>query len=701
MTTKHLSLHRASAANTITLINSLCQPIQLGNEVGKGGEGRVYEVTGYPSLVAKLYHQTPLASDHVAKLEAMVACGTPELEAISAWPHSVLYDPQRRLPRGILMPRIAESRHLHELYGTYNRRRHFPDVRWHHLLLAARNVAAAFDTMHAARIVVGDVNQGNLMVDAQMCVRFIDCDSFQIQSNGRIFHCPVGTPHFTPPELQSTKLRDVTRTPDHDRFGMAILIFHLLFVGRHPFAGRFRRPQELTIERAIAERRFAFSANKTATLVDPPPASLLLSDLPEPLAELFELAFRDRGEGLGRPTASRWCERLEAVLRQRKACTFDPCHVFYDRLTQCPWCRIEDEGGPAFFVAGGATSIISQDRLEVFDRKIRELQLPSFPDLAPRRLAIPTALSLKSPDSKPKVSRGDVAAIVMAVSVILCLLSPTSWHLLLSGMIGLLAGGSVLLFSQQAKHRRKQVTELNHRLVHVQGRLIQLAQAITAGHRKLKLEFDNAVDEFNVECEHYRADKTNLADVLVFQRVGQKNHFLAQHSIQDGFASTYRLSTSMVSMLQSFGVDSALDVNKLNLSAIPMMSPSLKMELLRWRDEVEATFVYRPEHGVTLNDAKTADEVAVRRFKASQARKVLMGAKQLQAMVDVARYELQRALAEFDDLASRGRDIAVKLCDFQSGRRPLERWLNDSMATILAPVIGAPLVGCALYWMFG
>jgi DNA-binding helix-hairpin-helix protein with protein kinase domain len=96
----------------------------------------------------------------------------------------------------------------------------------------------------------------------------------------------VGTPHFTPPELQAKRLRDEPRTPEQDRFGMAVLMFHLLFVGRHPFAGRFYGTHELTIERAIAERRFAFSANRTETLVEPPPASLLLGDVPPPLADL-------------------------------------------------------------------------------------------------------------------------------------------------------------------------------------------------------------------------------------------------------------------------------------------------------------------------------------------------------------------------------------------------------------------------------
>jgi len=32
---------------------------QLGRELGRGGEGSVYEVIGWPAQVAKIYHQLP------------------------------------------------------------------------------------------------------------------------------------------------------------------------------------------------------------------------------------------------------------------------------------------------------------------------------------------------------------------------------------------------------------------------------------------------------------------------------------------------------------------------------------------------------------------------------------------------------------------------------------------------------------------
>jgi DNA-binding helix-hairpin-helix protein with protein kinase domain len=225
-----MTIKRSSSlpAAPIVLLDSISRPVNLGNQIGRGGEGIVYEVDGEPSLVAKVYHKKPLPDDQVAKLQAMVACWSSPLETIAAWPRSLLYDPLSRKPCGILMTKMDVARPLHELYGTTNRRRHFPEAGWHHMVLAARNTAAAFQTLHSANILVGDVNQGNLLVDNGMCVRMIDCDSFQLTTGGRTFHCGVGTPHFTPPELQSQKLRDITRTPNHDRFGLAVLIFRLL-----------------------------------------------------------------------------------------------------------------------------------------------------------------------------------------------------------------------------------------------------------------------------------------------------------------------------------------------------------------------------------------------------------------------------------------------------------------------------------------
>ncbi len=688
-------------ANSPKLVDSRGVEIRLGDTIGKGGEGSVYAVESTAGLVAKLYHQRPLPADRLAKLQAMITRRTSALEAISAWPQELLHDPRSRDALGILMPNVSDSRTLHELYGTANRRRHFPDARWHHLILAGRNVAAAFESLHSAGIVVGDVNQGNLMVDKNMCVRFIDCDSFQIESNGHVFPCPVGTPHFTPPELQSQKLRDVRRTQDHDGFGLAIMIFHLLFVGRHPFAGRFHGAGELTIEKAIAEQRFAFSKNTRETQVSPPPASLLLTDLPPGLADLFEWAFRGREGNEGRPSAHLWVEQLEALIKQRRPCSFDQAHIYYNQLRDCPWCRIEDEGGPVFFVADGGVSTVSKGRLEELDRRIQLLEIPGFAELPPAKLAIPQVLKPKKRTALAKATASDVAATSMVAAASLCLLGIKWVAALAGGAVGSLAAGSYLIFSKSGRKRRAEGDKLQVQLQQIQTQLAKGAHVVHAKHQQRKSQFDQSVEDLKQAYEHYQAEESQLQDVLAIQRGSQFNRYLASHVIQDHVAQISGLTFSMVSMLESFGVESALDVDNLKLMGIPVLGPGLTLELMSWRERVAGGFKFKPEHGVSFEDAKQAGESALRRFKISQARKVLMGAKQLDAMAEVGLAETNRDLKKFNELADRGRHIANQLREFQSNRRGLERGLNSNPYVTATIAIAIPLVAWMLRMIFG
>src|SRR5205823_818445 len=134
---------------------------------------------------------------------------------------------------------------------------------------------------------------------------------------GKLFLCEVGVPQFTPPELQGKNFRGLKRTANHDRFGLALVIFHLLFMGRHPFAGRFSGYGDMPIERAIAEYRYAFSRRAAALEMAPPPQTLAIERVAPQLAPLFERAFtRGSEQPDARPTAGQWHAALAAQLQE-------------------------------------------------------------------------------------------------------------------------------------------------------------------------------------------------------------------------------------------------------------------------------------------------------------------------------------------------------------------------------------------------
>jgi len=235
----------------------------------------------------------------------------------------------------------------------------------------------------------------------------------------------------------------------------------------------------------------------------------------------------------------------------------------------------------------------------------------------------------------------------------------------------------------------------------LQQQLRQQSLSIEQWHRQQQDAYEATVEELRVERDHFRTKPMGLQNVIAYQREGQKNHFLGRHLLRDSVSAIRSLKAAIVPMLESYGVESALDVDHLKLVGVPGIKPGLIMDLMNWREQVETTFVFQPDHGVTLDQVDVADETTIRRFRVSQARRVLMGAKQLSALVDSRRYELERLLNDYDALAAEAHDISLQLRDFQSRRRRLEHWLNRSPVTTLAAAIGIPLVGLLLWLVFG
>lgn len=685
------------------LIDSTGRAFQISSELGRGGEGSVFAIPGNDSYVAKIYHKRPLSEDQTTKLQAMVALSSNDLNTISAWPRSLVYEGSKDRPCGIIMPRVSKARHLHELYGTLSRKQHFPNTAWHHMVLAARNTAAAFHSVQATGVVIGDVNQGNMMVDADMRVQLIDCDSFQINSGERLFHCPVGTPHFTPPELQSQLLREVVRSVNHDGFGLAILIFHLLFMGRHPFAGRYLGSGDMSIEKAIAERRFAFSKHKSETLVDPPPASLLLEDLPPSTGELFERAFRSDDEnGELRPTPEEWVRDLESIIKQRKQCPYDPMHVYFSALTECPWCRIEAFGGPSFFVEKAGASAITKDRLKALNKQVRAIVPPTFPDISPAQVALPNMPTLKQKEKRSKkLTVPDLLCGLMVVAAVIALLGPVSGYALLAGSVLAIALGGILIVDRESKLRRKTVDDFVEWLENGKSQLWRESQAILKKHEQQAENFKRSTDDLTQQVEDYQAEGKALVRVLLEHSDVKKDELLRGSLLRDNIAKVEGMTPSIVAVLESYGIESAYDIEKINLYGIPMISNTLVIELLSWREEVEHSLVVKPDHGVTAQELEVATELATQRYKASQARRVLMSASRLDSVAKTAEGAIRKELSVYEEKVSQWRDMGKQLRDYQSDRTALERNINSTITTILGAMIAIPALGALVWSIFG
>jgi DNA-binding helix-hairpin-helix protein with protein kinase domain len=232
-------------------------------------------------------------------------------------------------------------------------------------------------------------------------VRLIDCDSFQITAGGRFFPCDAGVPVFTPPELQDRGLTGVIRSENHDNFGLAVMIFLVLFMGRHPFDGRYLGEGDMPIERAIREHRFAYGAEHDFAAMEQPPGTPPLDIVSPPVAELFERAFAMSAAQDGRPSAVEWIDALETLAARLVECRVGIAHWYLAGLPECPWCRIEAATGVPSFPTGvpSVSATMPEATASLFDLQTFWQQVDSIEHPGP-------APNITAQAKKPRLSWG-------------------------------------------------------------------------------------------------------------------------------------------------------------------------------------------------------------------------------------------------------------------------------------------------------
>jgi DNA-binding helix-hairpin-helix protein with protein kinase domain len=399
------------------IVDTSGRVVRLGNELGRGGEGTVFQVASASQQAAKIYHE-PLNRERADKIRVMSSLLRDHpITRLTAWPIDLLLKRSGE-PIGFLLPKVSGT-DVHRLYSPKSRRTDFQSADWRFLIRTAANIARAFGAVHDAGCVIGDVNHGSILVAQNATVRLIDCDSFQLSSGGRRFLCDKGVETFTPPELQDRSFTGVIRTQNHDNFGLAVVIFLMLFMGRHPFAGCYLKQGEMPISRAIKESRFAYGVPRSDAHMERPPGSPPLSIAGDSLAMLFELAFSREMIRDGRPSASEWSAALHQLEQELTQCKSSSSHVYHGSSASCPWCQMEVATGIILF------PISIPDTLGIgFDINAlwREVEAVRHPGLAPSFNDITVQPSEQAKQVRAAdVSKNWVAGIVGAVMIAVAL----------------------------------------------------------------------------------------------------------------------------------------------------------------------------------------------------------------------------------------------------------------------------------------
>jgi DNA-binding helix-hairpin-helix protein with protein kinase domain len=626
------------------------EAVRLGRLIGSGAEGEVYEIQGRSDLVAKVYHEPP-PPEKAEKLVVLSGLGNERLFNLSAWPVSTLREAPDGQVVGFVMKKISQAEEVHALHSPKSRLQKFPDASWTFLIYVAANIARAVAAIHEHGLVIGDVNPKNILVTRKATVYLLDVDSFQVSVEGKTYRCEGGFPEYTPPELQGVAFREIDRAQEHDCFGLAVVIFQLLFIGRHPFSGRYLGDGEMPLERAIREFRFAYGVDAESRKMRQPPGTLALDSMPSLFVGLFSRAFLSTD----RPRPREWVEPLDELAKALKKCDSHSGHYYYRELRDCPWCGIESHARVRLFnlLFPGDGSRRGHFRLDEAWEEIESVERPAAQLIlwdniltAPEPSAEVAAFAA---DKESRLTRALLFSTIAGLAMALFLPFPLNLiMLILAGLVACAIAKTDphLLEDTQARQRRAEEAA-----------------------RRLQQQYDRESEDerWRAKRDELRNQKEtyeNLAQIRQFKlqqleaeaRKCQLEEFLDQFEISD--AEIKGIVSPIKAALLSHGVETAADLTE-EVSQIPSVGRSHAERLLEWRRNLEQRFGFDPARGVSPEACfKTEREVDALRFRleselsggAQYLRRVKQEIenrrKKLQPLLTRAREEL--ALAEKD-----------------------------------------------------
>jgi hypothetical protein len=306
--------------------------------LGQGGEAEVYDLgdgrvlkwwkppdhpdfAGAPDAQAAAAHRL---AERPAKLQRLPGNLPPEVVAPCGF---ALAGRRSGDVVGYVMPKVC-GEPLHS-YGEPRWRRDHP-VDGADAVAALLALHDAIARLHAARVVIGDCNDLNVLIDGRR-VHLIDVDSYQFAG----YTCPMFSERFVDPRLCDGALAPVRpHDPDSDWFAFAVMVFRTLF-GVSPWGGVTRR---CSGAQRVVQRITVYAGD-----VIYPRAARPLAIVPDELGDAFRAIFeRDQRGAFPRALLER--------LRLRRCST---CGDEHARL-RCPGCQTAAMLPPAIARSGSA-----------------------------------------------------------------------------------------------------------------------------------------------------------------------------------------------------------------------------------------------------------------------------------------------------------------------------------------------------------
>ncbi len=604
------------------LFDTTGKQLNLGERIGKGGEGEVFTLADKSDVAVKVYTVADIDSRR-DKILAMIRGELARKSPLAAFPISIVQTEAGAFA-GFIMSKVSAHEPLHELYSPAARKAAFPNADYRFLTRVASNLSRAIASVHAGGCIIGDINHSGVLVSSKATVMLIDADSFQIVDGAAQYLCKVGVPEYTPPELQGLRLDTVLRTTNHDNFGLAIAIFQLLWMGRHPFSGRYQGG-DMPMERAIKELKFAYSAGR-ATGMSPPPAVPLLVDFPPSIRNAFESAFGPSGL-THRPTAPQWVNLLQDLEQGLQACKQNTLHHYPADARECPWCRMEKMQGVQLFMPpsrlGEAATVDATSNVAVLWAAIEKVVAPNDKDLKPYLPQLNLQPSAVVNECRKASWQKKLSGTIVCTAGI-GLIANNPGLVIFGG--ALIVWGLILLFSGTSAR-----TSLIAKARDVETSWLKALYEWEARCGSLEFTaYKNHLADMKRELQALPAKETQLITKYKQNRRGEQLRLYLEKFLIRQFRIK-GIGPAKLATLTSYGIETADDIDEVAVMQVPGFGPVNAANLVEWKNKLIGRFAYDP-------NPNAQDQTIIGRIRADIQRE----AGQLRANLAQGPRELQR-----------------------------------------------------------
>ncbi|WP_374632181.1 hypothetical protein [Ferrovibrio sp.] len=395
--------------------------------------------------------------------------------------------------------------------------------------------------------------------------------------------------------------------PNHDNFGLAVIIFKLLMIGRHPYMGIYKGSGDLGLDDLIKQHKYAYGKSAALSHMQRPPKIMPVTNLSPPIADLFERAFAVSSVGGGRPTAREWVGALNSLEATLRKCTVSPAHYYPPGLISCPWCAFEADTRHTLFEP--YVSVQPVMGLMGFDPDLiwKQILTISDPGLAPQPLS-PSQVHVSgiSPSAAPikelKWKRRLLFLVIFLASMALISIAYkyTIFIIPAALFLGWLGARNLAWddMSRKIRDRRQQAFSAYGRVEDEWKKL-----ASNDDFLRKRNEVEEAIRNIKRIPE---LRKQRLAELEKDKIELQRNRFLDNHEIAK--AKISRIGPSKKSALLSYGIETALDVNWNDVIRVPGFGQAMTQSMVDWRKSIERRFRPQPNQPINPKDVQAMDQ---------------------------------------------------------------------------------------------